>query len=135
MRGPRKAQARIAEAHEHATIVIVGIEAFELQPQVKICERFGCQIQHAKSADPYVAISPSMRAKPCHFFASALFQELNELAVPSKSGVKPGSITRTAGFGNTFAVSMSEVRCAKAMPVNMGLGERYAEFIDARRLM
>jgi len=69
--------------------VIVGIEAFELQPQVKICERFGCQIQQREVADPYVAISPSMRAKPCPFFASALFQELNELAVPSKSGVKP----------------------------------------------
>src|SRR6266566_902447 len=77
----------------------------------------------AKSADPYVTTAPSMRAKPCPFFASALFHELKVLEVPSKSAVKPGSITRTAGLGNTVSVSMSELRWAKAMPVSMGLGE------------
>src|SRR6266850_8092349 len=77
----------------------------------------------AKSADPYVTISPSMRAKPCPFFAAALFQELKVLALPSKRAVKPGSITRASGRGKTFAVSLSDVRWAKAMPVSMGLGE------------
>src|SRR6266849_3198159 len=77
-------------------LLLFGSKHLDCSRRWKSANALVAKYNKAKSADPYVTISPSMKAKPCTFFAYALFQELKVLAFLSKRAVKPESMTRAS---------------------------------------